>query len=76
MLNHGECGKNELYQKILNLLKDMQLLESSILQKSETIVVATDSVSSFHNAISNHINEVFILLFKYLKKQLCLKLYT
>lgn len=37
----------------------MQLLESGILQKSETIVVATAAVGSYHNAISSHISEVF-----------------
>lgn len=58
-MNCGKCGKNELDQKILNLLRELQLLESGILNKSETIIKATASVNSYHSAISNHINEVF-----------------
>jgi len=58
ILNHGECGRYELEQTIHNLLKEMQLLESAILQKSETINIVTASMDYYHNAISNHINEV------------------
>lgn len=37
----------------------MQLLESFILKKSDKISTVTTSVDLYHNAISNHINEVF-----------------
>lgn len=59
-MDRGEDGKNELYLTIKNLLENIQLLESSILQKSETINNVTTSIDTYHNAISNHINEVLI----------------
>jgi len=59
LLNHGENGKNELNQTIQNLLKEIELLEVNIIEKSETIINVTTSMDLYHNAISNHINEVF-----------------
>lgn len=61
-MNHGESGKNDLDQTIQNLLKEMQILESAILQKSETINIVTLSLNSYHDAISTHINEVYLFL--------------
>jgi len=58
ILNHGENGKNEIGQTILNLLKEMELLEVNIMEKSETIINVTKSMDLYHDAISNHINEV------------------
>lgn len=58
VLNRDECRKNELDQTVHNLLKEMQLLESAILQKSETISIVTTSMNVYHNAVSNCINEV------------------
>jgi len=60
-LDHGECETNELNQAIHNLLQQMQLLESGILNKSETITIATKSFDSYHNAILNHITEVDVI---------------
>jgi len=62
-LNHGKNGRYELDQTIHGLLKELQLLESTILQKSETINIVTASMNSYHNAISNHINEVINEMF-------------
>lgn len=61
LLNRGESGKIELNKTLCNLLQEMQLLESFILKKSDTISIVTASVDSYHNAISNHINEVFYI---------------
>lgn len=58
VLNHGQNEKKGLDQKIQNLLKEMQLLESAILTKSETINSVTTSMDSYHNEILNKINEV------------------
>ncbi|XP_026810983.1 kinesin-like protein KIF11-B [Rhopalosiphum maidis] len=57
LLNHGENGKNELNQTIQNLLKEIELLEVNIIEKSETIINVTTSMNLYHNTISNHINE-------------------
>lgn len=67
LLNRGERGKNELNQKIDTVLKEMQLLETNILQKSETINTVTFAMASYHNEILNHIHEVnylFCTLYK------------
>lgn len=40
----------------------MELLESAILQKSETISIVTLSLNAYHDAISTHINEVYLLI--------------
>lgn len=58
LLNDGENGKNELNQTIHNLLKEIEILESNIMEKSETILNVTTSMNLYHDAISNHINEV------------------
>lgn len=58
ILNNGENGKNEIGQTILNLLKEMELLEVNIMEKSETVINVTKSMDLYHDAISNHINEV------------------
>jgi hypothetical protein len=58
-----EFGKNELNEKINNLLKEMQILESNILEKFETISVVSTTMDSYHNAISTHINEVLFFIF-------------
>ncbi|XP_022161919.1 kinesin-like protein KIF11 [Myzus persicae] len=57
ILNQGETGKNKIDQTILNLLKEMELLEAKIMEKSETIINVTTSMDLYHDAISNHINE-------------------
>ncbi|KAL5244371.1 hypothetical protein ACI65C_011781 [Semiaphis heraclei] len=57
ILNNGENGKNEIGQTILNLLKEMELLEVNIMEKSETVINVTKSMDLYHDAISNHINE-------------------
>ncbi|XP_025204037.1 kinesin-like protein KIF11 [Melanaphis sacchari] len=57
LLNEGENGKTELNQTIYNLLKEIELLEVNIMEKSETIINVTTSMDLYHNAISNHINE-------------------
>ncbi|XP_027847145.2 kinesin-like protein KIF11 [Aphis gossypii] len=57
LLNDGENGKNELNQTIHNLLKEIEILESNIMEKSETILNVTTSMNLYHDAISNHINE-------------------
>lgn len=62
-MNRGECGKNELDQTVLNLLKEIQLLESAILQKSETISIVTTSMNAYHNAVSNCMNEVLNIIY-------------
>lgn len=38
----------------------MQLLETNILQKSETINIVTTSMASYHNEILNHIHVVYL----------------
>lgn len=56
----------------------MQLLESLIIQKSESINIVTTSLDSYHNAISNHIIEVLcslICMIQYLKSILHNKIY-
>jgi len=59
ILNHGENGKNKMDQRINILLKEMELLEINIMEKSETINNVTTSMDLYHDAILNHINEVF-----------------
>lgn len=49
-----------MIQIINNLLKEMQLLESSILEESDKINNVTKFINSYHDAISNHINEVHL----------------
>ncbi|VVC37337.1 Kinesin motor domain, conserved site,P-loop containing nucleoside triphosphate hydrolase,Kinesin motor [Cinara cedri] len=58
ILNGGESEKNKLNEILDDLLKEIELVESFILKKSDTISIVTASVDSYHNAISNHINEV------------------
>jgi len=53
-LNHGENGKNKIEQTINNLLKEMELLEINIMEKSETINNVTTSIDLYHDAILNH----------------------
>jgi len=60
ILNHVENGKNKIDQTIHNLLKEMELLEVNIMEKSETIINVAKSMELYHDAISNHINEVLI----------------
>lgn len=70
LLNDGENGKNELNQTINNLLKEIEVLEINIMEKSETILNVTTSMDLYHDAISNHINEVLydnLIFFFYLK---------
>lgn len=59
ILNDGENGKNKIEQTINNLLKEMELLKINIMEKSETINNVTTSMDLYHDAILNHINEVF-----------------
>jgi len=58
ILNHGENGKNNIDKTINNLLKEMELLEINIMEKSETINNVTTSMDLYHKTILNHINEV------------------
>lgn len=64
-MNQGECEKNNFREKVHILFQKMQLLESSILQKSEILDNATVAVDSYHNKITNHINEVSFVVTKY-----------
>lgn len=57
LLNDGENGKNELNQTIHNLLKEIEILEINIMEKSETILNVTTAMDLYHVEISNHINE-------------------
>ncbi|KAF0763630.1 kinesin-like protein KIF11 [Aphis craccivora] len=57
LLNDGENGKNELNQTIHNLLKELEILEINIMEKSETILNVTTAMDLYHDKISNHINE-------------------
>lgn len=52
-------------EKIHNILEEMQILESNILQKSETINTVTTFMDSYHNGISSHINEVLFIFFSH-----------
>lgn len=62
VLNYSNNGKIEYNKTIHDLLREMELLESLIIQKSDTINVVTTSMDAYHSAIYSHINEVFYSL--------------